>query len=142
MRGRQNEKIPGASDIRADADPEQNLGDLREALRIFGDSVHQAAERPDFFWRRQHNTIMARLNHPASKIHSRPALLWVPSFLVLMLCLFFFVQNGKAPTPDLAAGSDEILLINVERALGRDFPEALDPAGLMYDKKTDLVRTK
>lgn len=142
MRGRQNEKIPGASDIQADADPEQNLGDLREALRIFGDSVHRASERSDFFWRRQHNAIMARLNQPESKFHSRASLFWAPAALVLMLCLFFFAENGKAPTPDFAGGSDEMLLISVERALSRDCPEALAAAGPLYDKKADPLSTK
>ena len=142
MRGRQDKKIPGSSDIRDDVDPEENLADLKEVLGVFRNSVHKTAERPDFFWRRQHNTIMARLNRPAAKLPSRPVLLWVPATLVLMLCLFLFVQNGKAPTPDLAAGSDEMLLINVERALSRDCPEALAPAGLIENKKTDPLSTK
>ncbi len=142
MRGRQDEKIPESLGVRADMEPDENLGDLKEVLGIFRDSVRQMAERPDFFWRRQHNTIMVRLNQPAAKLHSHPTLFWAPAALVLMLCLFFFVQNSKAPTPDLAAGSDQMLLINVERALSRDCPEALSAAGLIDDKKTDLLSTK
>ena len=137
MRGQQNEKAPGSSERRSEVRPEQNLEELKEAFRMFRDSVHKAAEKPDFFWRHQHNVILTRLNQPAAISHSRPALFWAPAALVLMLCLFFFAENSKAPTPDFAGGSDEMLLISVERALSQDCPEALAAAGPLYDKKAD-----
>ena len=112
-------------------DPEQNLGDLQDTLRIFRDSLHAAAEKPGFFWKSQHNTIMARLAEPAPSPRYRSALLWVPAAAVVLLCLFFFVENSKAPTPDIAAGSDQNLLIEVERALNQDCPDALAPAAIL-----------
>ena len=117
---------------------ERELGDLKDTLRMYRDSVRTAAERPDFFWKRQHNTIMANLKKPVSAGY-RPAMLWLPAAVVLFLCLFFFVENSKAPTPDLAAGSDQNLLIDVERALNQDYPDALAPAALL-GKEIEQVR--
>ncbi len=112
-------------------DPEQNLGALQDTLRIFRDSLHAAAERPDFFWKIQHKTIMARLGEPAPPARYRSGFLWVPVAAVVLLCLFFLVENSKAPTPDIAAGSDQNLLIEVERALNQDCPDALAPAAIL-----------
>jgi hypothetical protein len=114
-----------------DFDPERNLGELEGNIQVFRDSVRLAAERPDFFWKSQHNAIMARLNKQLRPAKYRPALIWAPAAaLVLIMCLFFFVENSKAPTPDFAAGSDQELLIGIERALSRDFPEALAPVAV------------
>ncbi len=58
-------------------------------------------------------------------------MIWAPAAIAILLCLFLFVEKSKAPTPDFAAGSDQMLLIEVERALHRDYPEALAPAALI-----------
>jgi hypothetical protein len=129
MREKQNGDIPKVNDLRHD-DPQQGTADLDKALRSFRDSIRASAEKPDFFWRRQHNSILARLNRPSSRTKYRK-LIWVPAALGLLLCLFFFVENSKAPTPDIAAGSDQNLLIDVERALDQDCPDALAPAALL-----------
>jgi hypothetical protein len=115
----------------ADIDPERNLRELKKDIQMLRESVHAAAEKPEFFWKRQHNAIMASLNKPVPSAKYRPALLWVPAALVFILCLFFFVENSKAPTPDLAAGSDQELLIEIERALSRHYPEALAPVAVI-----------
>ena len=76
---------------------------------------------------------MARIKEPATSPKYR-ALFWAPAALVLFLCLFLFVESSKAPPPDLPAGSDQILLIEVERALDRNCPEALAPAALFNEE--------
>jgi hypothetical protein len=123
---------PGYS---ADFDPEQNLGVLRGEIELLRDSAHAAAGRPDFFWKRQHNKIMASLKKPVPTAKQRPALLWAPVALGVVLCILFFVQSSKAPTPDFAAGSDQDLLIGIERALSRQYPEAFDPAIVIVPDK-------
>jgi hypothetical protein len=115
----------------ADFDPEQNLGELKKGIQILRNSVYAAAERPDFFWKRQHNAIMARLRKPVHAAKYRRALLWVPGVMAFIICLFFFVENSKAPTPDFAAGSDQELLMAIEHALNHDYPEALAPAAVI-----------
>jgi hypothetical protein len=139
MRNRRNSRI------REDA--ERNIESLREGLGMLRESVHAAAERPDFFWRRQHDAIMASLNRPAPSSRYRPALLWATAAVAVVLCLFFFAENSKAPTPDIAAGSDQYLLIEVERTLNQDCPDALAPAALLdreiekaVDKKGVRIR--
>ena len=125
----------GMKDTHA-VDPE-----LGEALRQFRESVHASVERPGFFWKRQHNEIMARLVSSEPTPKSR-ALRLAPAALAIFLCLFFFVESSKAPTPDLAAGSDQILLIEIERALSQDCPDALAPAGVLHDEMEKLGKTQ
>jgi hypothetical protein len=115
----------------AGLDPEQNLGELERKIQTFRESVRRAAERPEFFWKRQHNDIIASLKTPVRTAKYGHALLWVPAALVLIMCLFFFVENSKAPTPDFAAGADQKLLVGIERALNRDYAEALAPAAVL-----------
>jgi hypothetical protein len=111
-------------------EPDRNMSELHEVIRKFRDTVRLEAERPDFFWVRQRNLIMERLHGPRSPKHRR-TLLWVPAAVAVVLCLFFFAENSKAPTPDLAAGYDQDLLVEVERALSRNYPDALAPALLL-----------
>ena len=115
--------------------PERDLGELERKIQILRNSVHMAAERPESFWKSQHTAIMAKLNMQASAKNHRPALLWAPIALGLLICLFFFVENSKAPPPDFAAGSDQELLLGIERALSRDYPEALAPVTAMDSEK-------
>ncbi len=109
-------------------DPEKDWVDLEDSLKQFRDSIHAAAERPAFFWKTQQNAIMARVSQPQPV---RRMWVWVPATMAILMCLFFFVENSKAPTPDIAAGSDQNLLIDIERALDQDCPDALAPASLL-----------
>jgi hypothetical protein len=120
----------------ADIDPEQNLGVLESEIEILRGALHKSAERPDLFWKRQHNAIMASLKGPVSATKGRSALVWAPVALGVILCILFFVESSKAPTPDFAAGSDQDLLIGIERALSRDYPEAFDPAVIINSDRT------
>ncbi len=112
-----------------DPDSEEDLSELKESLKEFRSSVLAAAERPAFFWKAQQNAIKTRMHEPPGM--RRRILLWAPAALAILMCLFFFVENSKAPTPDLAAGADQNLLIDVERALNQDCPDALAPAALL-----------
>ena len=108
----------------------ENLHDVLEAMR---ESHHTVAEKPEFYWKKQHNAILGKLDAPATApaLKFRFAYLWFPVVAVVLLCLYFFPENGKAPTPDLAAGYDQDLLVEVDRALGRNYPLALKPAALL-----------
>lgn len=117
-------------------DPEQGLGDLKESIQIYRDSFRAASDKPEHYWKRRHAEILERLHPAASKRRFRSALAWAPAALLAGLCLLFFAKDSKAPPkPDLAAGSDEILLINVERALNQEYPEALAPAALLVEER-------
>ena len=111
----------------------QNMDQLEGVLHKFRDSARLEAERPDFYWARQRSVVMERLNRPESQKRRR-ALLWAPAAVAVLLCLFFFTKHSKAPTPDLAAGHDQDLLVEVERALNRNHPYALAPALLVIQE--------
>jgi hypothetical protein len=117
-------------------DPNRSPSDLKEGLEMFRSSVRTAAERPEFFWKKQHAAITKRLHEPIPPTRPRITLAWASAGLAVLLCLFFFVQPSKAPTPDLPAGADQTLLIEVEKALNRECPEALMPAAPL-DRETD-----
>lgn len=114
--------------------PERESEALKSNLRIFRKNLWEAAEQPDAFWIRQRAGIMAKLQRPVPALKRRPALLWTPAAIMVGLCLFFFVQSGKAPTPDLATGYDQKLLIEVEQALKQESSWALAPAALITEE--------
>jgi hypothetical protein len=103
-------------------------GEFEDQLRTFSETLRAEAEKPEAFWTKQRAGIAAKMQKPASFSGRRPALLWVPALIVVLLCFFLFVEKSKAPTPDFAAGADQDLLVEVEQALRRDCPEALAPA--------------
>lgn len=107
--------------------PERRFEAVDDVIAEFRKSVHASAERPAFFWTRQRASIMARIK-PARPARQRLKPLLVPVALAVFLCLFFFAKSSKAPTPDMPAGADHILLIEVERALSRPYPDAFAPA--------------
>lgn len=111
--------------------PESVPEELKGRLQLFKESFLASAERPNAFWAEQRSSIAAKLQRPASAPRYRPALLWTSAAMVLLLCLTLFVEKSKAPTPDFAAGSDQDLLVEVERALNQSYPEALAAAALI-----------
>ena len=107
---------------------------FKDGVRIFRESFRAAAERPDTFWARQRAAISEGLRHPAHKSKWRPALLWAPASIVVLMCLFLFTEKTKLPAPDFAVGADQNLLVDVEQALYRDCPEALAPAATLVQE--------
>jgi hypothetical protein len=120
---------------------EPNWEDLEGTLREFRDSVRTAAERPGPFWESQRAAVNARLQQPRPDPWRRRAWIIAPVAAAVVLCLFLFVENGKAPTPDFAGGSDQDLLIDVERALDQECPSALQPVALLTQEMGQNERT-
>jgi len=114
--------------------------DLADTLQAFRGSVHAAAERPEAFWESQRAAVSTRLRRSRPAPWRRPALVWVPAAAVVLLCLFLFVENGKAPTPDFAVGADQDLLTGVERAVDQEYPDALAPAALLAQEMEPAVK--
>ena len=140
MRERENRN---KSDSSGEWDPERDLGDLKESLQVYRDSVRAASEKPDHYWKRRHAGILQPLNRAEPVRRYRTALAWAPAAVMVILCLFFFVENSKAPPrSDLAAGSDEILLINVERALNQNYPDAFAPAAFIVEERAGSLKLK
>jgi hypothetical protein len=125
-----NKQIVPASD---GEEIEQVMEGLEGVLYEFRDSIRAEADRPDFFWARQRNAILSILDRPDSA-ESRWKRIWIPAAAALLLCMLFFAEISEAPVPDLAAGYDQNLLIEVERALNRSHPDALAPALLIIEE--------
>jgi hypothetical protein len=102
--------------------------ELIEDLKILRESIRTEAEKPEAFWASQRAGIAARTQKSVSLVWRRPALLWAPGILIVVMCFYLFLEKGETPKPDFAAGADQILLVEVEQALRRDCPEALAPA--------------
>lgn len=114
--------------LRRESDP------LTDGVRIFRDSIRASAERPDAFWTRQRAAIAEQIRPAKPVWKRRPVLLWAPVSVVVLACLFLFTEKIKLPAPDFAAGADQNLLVEVERALYRDCPEALAPAAALIQE--------
>lgn len=110
---------------------ETKCSDLRDVLKSFRDAHCAAAERPVFYWESRREAIMKKIQAPVScSIFRRPQL-WIPAAAVLLFCLIIFLPDRTIPVPDIAAGYDQELLIEVERALNRNYPAALRPVDIL-----------
>jgi len=112
---------------------DDEFGDLQDVLQAVRDSHYAASERPDHYWKYRHDAIMNKLDTPTPAPVSKfqLAYLWIPAAAVVLLFLFSPAENSNARVPDIAAGYDQDLLIEVERALSRTYPLALKPAALL-----------
>jgi hypothetical protein len=128
--------IGHSDDTELNAQPEE----IAAALRAFRADVHAAAEKPEAFWENQRAIVSAQLGRSRPAPWRGPVLLWVPVLTVMLFCLFLFVENGKAPTPDFAAGADQDLLTGVERAVDQEYPDALAPAALLAQEMEPAVK--
>ena len=107
---------------------------FKEGIQALRDSLRAAAEKPNAFWTRQSAAISQSLRHPAPASWLRPALLWAPASIIVLACLLLFNGKSELPAPDFAVGADQTLLVDVERALYRDCPEALAPAATLVQE--------
>jgi hypothetical protein len=117
---------------------EQESEEMDDTLRTFREALRAASEKPVSFWTKQRAGITEKLQRPVPAWARRRRLIWVPASLILLLCLTFFAERAKAPVPDIAGGSDQDLLIEVERALNREYPEALSPA-VISNREIDRI---
>jgi len=141
MRKRGKRNIPETHALH-EKEMDAEIGDLQNDLQEFRDAHYTAAEKPEFYWKQQRAAIIAKLDASAPVSKYRFAYLWVPAAAVVLLYLFFPSIESKAPIPDLAAGYDQDLLIEVERALSRDYPLALRPAALLVREIEQEVVSK
>jgi hypothetical protein len=106
---------------------------FRAALDDFRRETLAAAQRPDGFWNTQHAAIMERTRsrQPVWRI----GLSWaLATALVLFGFGLFLFRVPAQPIPDYAGGYDQDLLIDVEQALHREIPSALEPALLLSEE--------
>lgn len=66
---------------------------------------------------------------------------WAAAVAFGLAAAGLFLRNDAQPAPDFAAGSDQELLVGIERALRNDIPEALQPLTLITDELDAALRT-
>lgn len=126
-----NEHHGPMPDTDFDKEIETECSDLQDVLKSFRDAHRHAAERSAFYWKSRYGAILKEIRTPAASIKFRHPLLWAPAAVALLFCLIFFSLDRKPPVPDIAAGYDQELLIEVERALNRNCPAALEPLDIL-----------
>ena len=113
---------------------ERNL--LAASIRAFSDSARETSDHPTHFWTRQTAQIHSQIASTRSsgigfgyRMSSALAALAIAALILL--------QRGPVPQPEprlaIGSASDHELLLEVERALQRDTPAALEPVTLLVD---------
>jgi hypothetical protein len=121
---------------------EQVSGSLQEAFQTYRNSIHSAAERPDAFWVKQRAGIAQKIRRPVPAIKQLLVFRWIPAAIVVLLCLSLFMEEKRLPVPDFAGGADQELLIEVERALSREYPVALAPAAILSEQIEPHIKNR
>jgi hypothetical protein len=106
---------------------------FRSVLDDYRDEIRSAVQHPNSFWSAQHAAIMDRIRSQQSLW--RISLSWVVATALVFFGFGLFLFRVPAqPIPDYAGGYDQDLLIDVEQALHRDLPSALEPVLILSDE--------
>ena len=126
--------LAGCAECRAEQEA------LRGALDTASCWVRAAAERPEGFWQRQRASIAARLAE-AARVAARPWG-WATAFAALLLAAMLLNQQAPPPQTGVApADPDHALLLEVQRSVRREVPQALEPAALLaYDLASEAQK--
>jgi hypothetical protein len=115
----------------------REIDGMEDALRIFRDSLHSAVQKPESFWNRQREEIFIKIRRPVPKRRVRLVLIWASALATVLLCITVFIEKNKMPAASFAGGYDQELLVEVERALNRNYAEVLSPAVVFSDELTN-----
>ena len=118
-------------DIISGKEIEMECSNLRDVLESFRNFHYAAADQSVFYWKSRHDAILNKIRTPMPFSKFRHPLLWVPAAAALLFCLIFCLPERRTPVPDIAAGYDQDLLMEVERALSRNCPAALEPVDIL-----------
>jgi hypothetical protein len=132
-----DERLNGCAESRPDERPIRTLVSFRDWARA-------ATDRPEDFWERQRLGVHARLTK--GKMNRRWLGAWasaaIIAVVIVALGLLLSTKPQQQPIPDLAAGYDQDLLVDIERSLRRPVPAALEPAMLLAQEVISGSETK
>ncbi len=116
---------PADAESSADAEFDTVVAEFRSAVLL-------AAERPEGFWNLQRASILSKAAGRPPRPAWRVALVWAATVAFVVIGIGIVLDRPQAaPAPDIAAGYDQELLIDVERSLNQEVPEPLDAAFLL-----------
>lgn len=126
-----------------------NTKDIQDALDRWRGSAAERAERPDWFWSRQHARVMSEIN--ARQTLSVPKLAWagIAATIAVAASLMLPGPTQKQVQPQLQAEarpqvqiSDHDLMLAVERTLNAGTPSSLEPASLLAEEMNQALVTQ
>jgi hypothetical protein len=118
--------------------------DIEQALSQWRESAAERAERPDWFWSRQHARAMSRI-HEGRSVHL-PKLAWasLAATIAIAVSLIMPSRPGKQVQPQPrqeAQLSDHDLMVAIERSMDAGVPSSLEPASLLADEMNQALET-
>ena len=120
--------------------------DIQQALDGWRESAAERAERPDWFWNRQHSRVMSEID--ARRTTSVPKLAWagIAATVAVAASLMLTGPGKKQVQPHLQTEarpqvqiSDHDLMLAVERTLNAGTPSSLEPASLLADEMNQAL---
>ncbi len=120
--------------MNADEGKREECQAVDAALREWRATALAATQLPDSFWAAQRKRVLDRAGRHASSSW-RPALPWAVAAAVVTIIIGVWLEEPRGiPAPDIAAGYDQDLLIDVERLTNVEVPLALDPTMLIAEE--------
>lgn len=123
---------------------ELNTKDIQPALESWRDSAFERAQRPDWFFARQHAQVMSEINSRRST--GVPKLAWagIAATVALAISLMVPGPTRKQVQPQLKTEarpqvqiSDHDLMLAVERTLNAGTPSSLAPASFLAEEMNE-----
>ncbi len=103
-----------------------------EAAAVAQAQTSKMTERPETFWRRQRESIKARV---AARDFTHPwkRWTWVTATVVLVVLASTLLSRNRVPPVQATAQTDpdNALLLTVQRSIQSDVPQALRPVALL-----------
>ena len=113
----------------------------RAPLEQWRDATRVAAVQPDTFWARQRAVISVRLHERSFDRGIRFVWAGAVAALVLAAALSWSPASNSTVTPQTSEAQDEQLLENMQVALERESPLALQPAEVLTQEMTRARNT-
>ena len=121
--------------------------DIQQPLEKWRDSAMEHAERPDWFWSRQHTQVMSQINQQRGT--SVPKLAWasLAATIAIALLLILPARPEKQLQPQASVQretqiSDHDLMLAIERSMNAGGPSSLAPASLLADEMNQALETQ
>jgi hypothetical protein len=100
--------------------------------RAMNGLVVAASERPAEFWQRQRSAIREQAGSAQRRLAAPlPTLAWAAAAAVIAVASLLVGVTPSPPPPSAQTDPDHELLLDVERMLQSDVPQALAPAALL-----------
>jgi hypothetical protein len=113
---------------------------LRETLGNLPACAQTASQRPDEFWQEQRAKVWSRVAQTERSVAQRfPVLTWAAVATMIAIAILMLHRGPTAETRQARVDPDHELLIEIERAVQSDGPEALEPAALLAQ---EMIRAR